>query len=103
MPESTLDALIARLDLVDPTDPDSAAEHRTTRRLPALDGKVIALLDNRKGNANHLLARIGTELLAHGAAETPLWSKPIFSRPAPEPIVAEIAARCDAVVTAIGD
>ena len=65
--------------------------------------QVIALLDNRKGNANHLLARIGAGLRAQGAAETPLWSKPIFSRPAPEPIVAEIAARCDAVVTAIGD
>ncbi len=95
--------LIGHLDLVDPTDPELATEHTLAPRLAGLAGARIALLDNRKGNANHLLAAIGEALRAAGAAETPLWTKPIFSRPAPDATVEAIAASCQAVVTAIGD
>ncbi len=90
-------------DLVDPTDPQLSAAQPLARRLPSLAGVSVALLDNRKGNANHLLARIGARLRELGAAETPAWSKPIFSRPALAALVEQIAARCQAVVTAIGD
>ena len=103
----TLPALSAddwlALDLVDPTDPATAAAHALAPRAGSLRSLRVALLDNRKGNANHLLTRLGDSLRAAGAADVTLWSKPIFSRPAPDPLIAEIAARCDVVVTAIGD
>lgn len=90
-------------NLVDPTDPATAAAPSLAQRLVSLSDTRIALLDNRKGNANRLLARLGDHLRAAGAAETPLWEKPIFSRPAPDRLIESIAASCQAVVTAVGD
>jgi len=97
-----LDALVDRLGLVDPTDPRTARSSNASG-LSSLRGARVALLDNRKPNAALLLAEIG-ELLrsryALAAAEP--RTKFIYSRPAAEDLVAELAG-FDAVVTAIGD
>lgn len=97
-----LDELVRQLDSVDPTDP-TTARATNAAGLSSLRGARVALLDNRKPNAALLLAEVG-ELLqsrfALAAAEP--RTKFIYSRPAAEDLIAELAA-FDAVVTAIGD
>jgi hypothetical protein len=98
-----LNALVARLGLVDPTDPGAITAKRPAARLKALAGKRIALLENRKPNAAELLQALGALLVDRGgAAVADSRSKFIYSRPAAPDIMDELS-EYDAVVTAIGD
>jgi len=94
-----------RLGLLDPTSGPTGSKPRVALpRLETLTGKRIGLLDNSKTNAAALLARIGQALVRdHGAAELLVRTKLIYSRIAPVEQIEELAANCDAVVTAIGD
>ena len=103
IPASELDALVRRLDLVDPTDPSVTRILRPAPRLPTLADKRVGLLDNRKPNAAELLAALADLLRARsGIAEAAPRSKFIYSRPAAPDLIDELAG-CDAVITAIGD
>lgn len=91
--------------LVDPTS--SAAQARFTlapRRFRDLDGKTVGLLNSTKFNSDHLLDGIG-ELLQerYAVRELVRERKPYFGRPIPEEQARELAARCDVLITAIGD
>lgn len=69
-----------------------------------LRGATVGLLANTKYNSDTLLEAIG-ELLRerHGVARLVAERKPYFGRPLPEEMAADLAAGCDAVITAIGD
>jgi hypothetical protein len=96
--------LLKKFDLLPPIDPRDEETRTLAPRLPDLNGKVLGLLDNRKGNADHLLMRFG-ELLGEKYAlkDIIFETKPIFSRPAPEDMLERFAENCDVVLTAIGD
>ena len=95
---------MARYEFVSPTDERRGAARRVAPRLASLDGARVALLDNRKGNANVLLRRIGESLTReHGVSALHWEEKLIYSRPAVDEQIERLAAECDAVVTAIGD
>ena len=96
-------AQLAEMDLIDPTHL-ATTEHRTAPRLDGLAGKRAALLDNRKGNADRLLDRIGELLVAdHGVASVDRVNKFIYSRRAEPELLDQIAADYDFVVAAVGD
>lgn len=98
-----LDALTARLDLVDPTDRGRAAARRAAPRLKALTGARIALLENRKPNARELLQELSGLLIDRaGVAAADVRSKFIYSRPAATDVIEDLA-HYDGLVTAIGD
>jgi hypothetical protein len=95
---------IRRLGLLDPTDPEVLQRRTLAPRLVELRGKVGGFLDNRKQNADVLLARIAARLIEEcGLAEAVHGAKFIYSRIAEPAIVDAFAERCDFVVTAIGD
>ena len=61
-------------------------------------------LDNRKNNADRLLARIRDVMQAQFAFADIVWRpKFIYSRTAAPEILEELAERCQFVITAIGD
>jgi len=93
-----------RLGLAIPIDEDLVQYAQVAPPLPSLHGAVAGFLDNRKNNADRLLARIREVMQArYGIAET-LWrAKFIYSRTADPAILEEMAERCQFVVTAIGD
>lgn len=94
---------IRDFQLVPPVDPRMMQGRRMANRPADLRDARVGLLDNRKGNANVLLSELGRGLEErYGAATTSMRVKPIFSRPSPEPLLAELET-FDAVVTAIGD
>ena len=96
-------AQLAALGLVDPTH-QVTAERRTAPRLDTVAGKRGALLDNRKGNADRLLQRIGELLVEeHGVDSVDHVSKFIYSRRAEPELLDRIAADYDFVVAAVGD
>ena len=95
---------IERLTLLDPRV--DARPRGTVRapRLAELRGKRVGLLANGKPNSEEFLAALGALLRERqGAAELIPAHKPNASRVAPDAILSELAARCDAVVTATGD
>jgi hypothetical protein len=95
---------IRRLGLLDPTDQEVLQRRTLAPRLADVDGKVGAFLDNRKQNANLLLAHIAERLsIEYGMAEAVHHAKFIYSRVAEPAVVDELAERCDFIVAAIGD
>jgi hypothetical protein len=94
---------LAELGLIDPTD-EHNAQKRAAKRLDTVASKRAALLDNRKGNADLLLERVGEILTEkYGVAEAVPVQKFIYSRRAEPELLDQIAGEYDFVVAAIGD
>ena len=93
-----------RWGLLLPIDEDLTRQRRAAPPLHALHGAVAGFLDNRKNNADRLLARIRDVMQAQFAFADIMWrSKFIYSRTAASEILEELAERCQFVITAIGD
>jgi hypothetical protein len=90
------------MEYVSPIDERAAAEVALAPRPDSLDGRTIALLDISKPRGDEFLDRVEAQLQQRGATVL-RRAKPIFSRPAPSPVVDEIAGRADAVVVALAD
>jgi hypothetical protein len=76
----------------------------TAPRVKKLEGLRIGLLDNTKWNANKLLRGVRDRLAAkHAFSAVNYYRKEGFSSSAASALIAEIAARNDVVITAIGD
>ena len=92
------------LIVLDPTVEPIRAQAQLAPRLESLEGKTFGFLDNSKLNADRFLALLESELRArYRVGEAVRARKPNASRVCPEEILADLANRCDAVVTAVGD
>jgi hypothetical protein len=70
----------------------------------SLAGKRVGLLDNTKPGAEEILRRIGQLLVErHGVAAPLLRAKPSSAAGVPEAVAAELAERCDLIITGVGD
>jgi hypothetical protein len=90
--------------VLDPTASAGLAAASAWRPLDSVEGKVVGFIDNSKPNF-HLLADDLAELLVkrHGVASVVRHRKLSASIPAPEAAVADVAERCDLVITGSGD
>ena len=101
--KADLEARIAALGLLDPTDRQEEPERRAAAPLETLEGRRGGFLDNRKGNADVILEAIRQRLAGgYGMTESVTLAKWVFSAPAAPEIIDELA-QCDFVVTAVGD
>ena len=101
--QTNLQARIAALGLVDPTDRQEEPERLAATPLETLEGLTGGFLDNRKGNADVILEAIRERLAdGYGMSESLVRSKWVFSAPAAPEIIDELA-QCDFVVSAVGD
>jgi hypothetical protein len=74
------------------------------RRFKTLDGVRLGLLGNSKLNSDAVLDAIGEMLKERYALESVfVRSKPTFSKPAPDEMVAEMVDNADVIVTGVGD
>ena len=91
--------------LYDPTAPaPETATGNSARAGEGLAGKVVGFIDNAKPNFNYLVDDLAEVLIArHGVAAVVKRRKTSASVPAPRDIVAELAERCDVVITGSGD
>ncbi len=88
--------------LLDPTSERTAPIRVRAPRPPALEGKVVGLLDISKPRGNVFLDRLA-ELLEARGLQVERYAKPTFTKPAPIDLRHEITARCDVVVEALAD
>lgn len=103
MPNNDPDALLRAHGLLLPIDPEVERPKALAPGLLTLDGKVLGLLDNTKGNADHLLRRLAERLgERYALREVVSITKPIFSRLTPEAQLVRLK-ECDAVLTALAD
>ncbi|NKC16522.1 MAG: hypothetical protein GKR94_31260 [Gammaproteobacteria bacterium] len=88
-------------------DPTVALDTRACIRAPLLDdlsGRTIGLLTNGKVNADTLLTETAALFRERNSCTVlDLFSKANASAPAPTDTLAEIAERCDFMITASGD
>jgi len=88
--------------LLDPTSERSPAIRSRLPRPARLDGLTVALLDISKPRGNLFLDRIEQRLNERGV-KVQRFQKPTFTKPAPEDLRQQIAARCSAVIEALAD
>ena len=88
--------------LLDPTGELAPALRERQPRLPALDGRVVGLLDISKARGDVFLDRLEEKLAARGA-KVQRYAKPTFTKPAPVDLRQAIATQCDAVIEALAD
>ncbi len=92
------------LTLLDPRTPGPRAMATTAPRPPRLVGQRVGLLANGKANSAELLAALGALLRERAlVGELVTAAKADSSRVAPPDLLDRLAARCDVVVTAVGD
>jgi len=90
--------------VLEPISRTGLASRIVWRPLDSLQGKVIGFIDNSKPNFQ-LLADDLSELLMtrYGAASVVRHRKRSASIPAPDTVFADIAEKCDLVITGSGD
>jgi hypothetical protein len=92
------------LKILDPTVAAEPTESVLAKREAALDGKVLGLLDNSKVNGDRLLDLVREELgRRYDLREVVVMRKAGASTTADATMLDALAARCDVVITAIGD
>jgi len=95
---------LQQMGLMVPIDEELERRRSAAQPLQELRGAVAGFLDNRKSNADKLLARVRDVLHERFGFVDVVWrSKFIYSRMAAPEILDELAERCQFVVTAIGD
>ena len=98
------DSRLGTVMLYDPTAPLPGATPGSARKLEGLAGKVVGFIDNAKPNFNHLVDDLAELLTSrYGVAAVVKRRKQAASVPAPADMVAELAERCDVVITGSGD
>jgi hypothetical protein len=90
--------------VLEPISRTGLASRIVWRPLDSLQGKVVGFIDNSKPNFQ-LLADDLSELLMtrYGAASVVRHRKRSASIPAPDTVFADIAEKCDLVITGSGD
>ena len=94
--------------IIDPTVGPAGSSERGPAALAArpasLSGLRLGLLANTKRNAEEFLTQVGRELAERYGVQTVLAAKkPNIVETAPEPMMAELRAECNIVVTGVGD
>jgi hypothetical protein len=92
------------IELLDPTSGTVATKGAVSPRLDTLSGKTLGVIWNGRLPGDLILNRM-IEILKerYTIKEVVFREKPYIGNVAPDEIFDEIAARCDAVVSGVGD
>lgn len=92
------------VEIVDPLGSEPRADVVTPADRPArLEGMRLALLDNGKPNAAHVITTLARGLREHHEVPTPVAvTKPVASRPADPDVVMKFKG-FDAAIVGVGD
>lgn len=91
------------LEFIDPTLEIGKVKLAMAPRVKDLAGKVVGLLDNTKEQADLILETVGKALQErYGVARVIIRRKEMFSRPATEALINEMAKEVQVAVAALG-
>ena len=88
--------------MLDPTGELSPAVRARLARPDSLAGKTVGLMDISKPRGDVFLDEV-ERLLTERGVQVSRYSKPTFTRPAPDALRQRIADECDLVVEALAD
>ena len=89
---------------LDPRDPTTVQTEGIATRSGSLDGKVVGLLSNNKPNSELLLRGVSDLLKEkYQVKEVVEANKGSHRVPAPQDIIDDMVAKCDAVVVATAE
>jgi hypothetical protein len=88
--------------LLDPTGELSPAQRLPLAKPASLAGLTVGLLDISKARGDVFLDRLESLFQSRGV-KTLRFKKPTFTKPAPLPLIQEIAGKVDVVVEALAD
>jgi hypothetical protein len=92
------------IQILDPRPEQQTPERAAAGRLPALSGKTIGLLENRKYHSDNFLQELQVILEEEYAVEKIVYLRKFtFSAPCSDETIEELVAQCDAVVHGIAD
>lgn len=95
---------MSKIIILDPAATGGIATRAPFRPLDTLQGKVVGFIDNSKPNFHHLADDLAELLVArYGVASVIRHRKRSASIPAPESVYADVAEKCDLVITGSGD
>jgi hypothetical protein len=89
--------------VLDPTGGPKAASASLSPRPESLAGLVVGYLDNGKPNSDRLLDLVAARLAHEGVGSAVRARKGSIGRLAEPEIVDDLVARCDVVITGVGD
>jgi hypothetical protein len=91
------------LPFIDPTRGGSKVKLERAPRPMDLAGRVIALLDNTKEQADVILEAVGEDLTKrYGVADVILTRKEFFSKPAKPELIDALSKKAQAAIAAVG-
>jgi hypothetical protein len=94
----------AKLEVLDPTAGPVVDKIWISPRLDSLAGKTIGVIWNGRPAGNRILYQVMDTLKKKdGVRETLFREKPFLGNIAPLELLEEMATRCDAVITGVGD
>ena len=95
---------MAKIQIVAPDAPFEAGEKLESSRKLGSGGIRLGVLDNSKGNADHLLNLIVEGVKKEFKVDSVVYKrKPASSRPATDQILDELAEEADLVISAMAD
>jgi hypothetical protein len=90
--------------ILEPIARTGLASRTAWRPLDSLQGKVVGFIDNSKPNFRFLADDLSELLVTrYGAASVVRHRKRSASIPAPDAMFADVAEKCDLVITGSGD
>lgn len=91
------------LPFIDPTRGGSKTKLQRAPRPMDLAGKVVALLDNTKEQADIILEAVGEDLRKrYGVTDVILTRKEFFSKPAKPALIDELSKKAQVAIAAVG-
>ena len=91
------------LEFIDPTLESGRVKLAMAPRVKDLAGKVVGLLDNTKEQADLILETVGKALRErYGVARVLIRRKEMFSKPATEALINDMAKEVQVAVAALG-
>lgn len=88
--------------LLDPGSEQDPERREPLDRVSSLDGLVLGMLDISKPRGDVFLDEL-ERMFAERGAQVRRYTKPTFTRPAPDELRGQIAQECDAVLEALAD
>lgn len=88
--------------LLDPGSERDPERREPLDRVSSLDGLVLGMLDISKPRGDVFLDEL-ERMFAERGAQVRRYTKPTFTRPAPDELRGQIAQECDAVLEALAD
>ncbi len=93
-----------QVTVLNPTAGPATGKFRKAPRLDTLNGKVLGAIWNSRVHGDKVINHVATALKErYGVKEFVLRKKPYLGNIAPKEILDELAAKCDAVITGVGD